>query len=88
MHEFLDKLSATCGASKSQLRIELARAINRKEKLVNKRKQERNHIKTLTRNLEATEAQIEVQNNVIKELKRALQESGSEEEDSDDEKNG
>ena len=88
VHEFLDKLSATSGVTKSQLRLELARTINRKEKLVKKRRQERKHIRTLTRNLKATEAQIDVQNNAIKELKSALKESGSDEEDSDDERNG
>ncbi len=78
-HAFLEKLAMTTKVSKTKTSLELVRKTNERRRLLAKRRKQEERMKKMTKDLETTEAQLEIVNSDIQKLK-ALEEEGSEDE--------
>ena len=65
---FLEQVAMETRVSKGKARLDLARKMNERSRLVEKRRKQRQRLRKLAKNLETTEAQIQLANEDIKKL--------------------
>ena len=71
---FLEQVAKETHVSKGKARLDLARKMNERSRLVETRKKERQRLRELAKNLETTEAKIQLANEDIKKLKSVVEE--------------
>jgi transcriptional antiterminator len=81
VHSFLHQLAVETKVSKSRLILQLARTKNERLKQITKRRKQRERLKTMVRDLETTEAQIQLLDETIRHLQAAHAEGTDGEED-------
>ena len=65
---FLEQVAMETRVSKGKALLDLARKMNERSRLVEKRRKQRQRLRKLAKNLETTEAQIQLANEDIKKL--------------------
>ena len=71
---FLEQVAMETRVSKGKARLDLARKMNERSRLVEKRRKQRQRLRKLAKNLETTEAQIQLANEDIKKLESVVEE--------------
>jgi hypothetical protein len=74
VHSFLEQLASETTASKGKARLELARKRNEKSRHVQRRRKQRERMRQMAKDLETTEAQIQLVEGDIKHLETVVEE--------------
>ena len=81
LHSFLSNVAAGIKVSAVKSQLELARKLNERSKLVQKRKLQRQRIKKLAKELTTIEAQIQIVNSDIQRIEECVNTGSDNEED-------
>ena len=72
--QFLEKLARETSVSKGKARLELAKKMNQRLSLLQKRRKQRERMKKMAKDMETTEAQIQLVDEDIKKLNSVVEE--------------
>ena len=78
---FLEQLAKETSVSKGKARLELARKMNERSRHIQKRRKQRERMRRMTKDLETTEAQIQLVEGDIKKLQSVVEEGTDGEDD-------
>ena len=78
---FLEQLAKETSVSKGKVRLELARKLNERSRHIQKRRKQRDRMRRLAKDLETTEAQIQLVEGDITKLESVVEEGTDGEDD-------
>ena len=78
---FLEQLAKETSVSKGKARLELARKLNERSRHIQKRRKQRDRMRRLAKDLETTEAQIQLVEGDITKLESVVEEGTDGEDD-------
>ncbi len=73
VHSFLEQVAKETTVSKGRARLELARKINERSRHVQRQRKQRERLRKLAKDLETTEAQIQLAEQDIKHLETVVE---------------